>query len=551
MRIAAFVTVAVACALLVHVGLVEAQDRRQAQTQQKRNFWIPRLHDIDTETALKQVQEMHKAESLRFHAIVLWELAAQEGDEVLPALLSVYRRPAGEHSNHVRNLTLNYIRARYDESATVSVPGLLQNVDPIPARKMSESDVNAIKRERSRNLRNVDEVWAVFVFSYVLALQDNPELDLELLESVGNRRVPALNRAATLTALVRAECSFARRAMEIMLDEDRWRGSDDALVFENIVWLVAEMYREIHEPGKPVPDQWTGIFERLLKLYEHERALLPRSRRVIPIALQYCFGTERAYPHAVTWRAVFKTGNDPATSGHSVASFMGIEVHGQRIVFVLDMSDSMALPLNEDQAASVREPEAMRRARRDGKYQIDWDNVHTRLDAAREHMKWTLARLDRDQSFAVILFGRDVAWLTSDMGFQPANSSNVEKAMQALDELVPEECLRGIRRHGRLMGETNFYRALHSAFVVGPEGGIADVDESSNRMLRDSGADEIFFLSDGTPNMDGFRGTSLRTAYSSSNTRLPGPGEWRDIPAGRPGERTIRDSETGEERTVY
>jgi hypothetical protein len=188
-------------------------------------------------------------------------------------------------------------------------------------------------------------------------------------------------------------------------------------------------------------------------------------------------------------------------------------------------------------------------------YEIDWGRVKNRFDLAREHVKYTLSRLGKDKSAAVILFGDAVKVLSATPSFTACGSGNVRQIMAALDEIKaqpPKDSVK-TRPYGTLMGETNYYSSLLAAFRMGKSGILKEPTEHREPKLFTEGADTIFLLSDGAPIVDGFKGRTpvieYKTYdYTTHDSEQPGEGRWVDIPAqpaSEPYEYETVDPETG------
>lgn len=192
-------------------------------------------------------------------------------------------------------------------------------------------------------------------------------------------------------------------------------------------------------------------------------------------------------------------------------TFMGIKATGSRICYVVDCSDSMAMPLTRAEKDALRGPIAKGTSKRaDGEKgaiadQLDWRRIRTRFDAAREFLKLSLARLTTDQSFAIVCFGSKAALLRRVPGMRRASKARVRRAISALNA-VKVKPGTAERVHGLLRGETNLHAGLRLAFRVTagkPIKGSAHVD------LRGftEGCDTMFLLSDGLPTVDDYPGT--------------------------------------------
>jgi hypothetical protein len=78
--------------------------------------------------------------------------------------------------------------------------------------------------------------------------------------------------------------------------------------------------------------------------------------------------------------------------------FFGVEASGERICYVIDLSDSMAEPISEALKAKHAAPVTPGPPPKDPKAppdaeDIPWNLVKTRFDLAREHLRASLKRL--------------------------------------------------------------------------------------------------------------------------------------------------------------
>ncbi|MGQ9591052.1 MAG: hypothetical protein ACUVYA_12240, partial [Planctomycetota bacterium] len=301
-----------------------------------------------------------------------------------------------------------------------------------------------------------------------------------------------------------------------------------------------------------------------------DKALSPRTRAQVARALQRAWGTEAAYEAEESWKQVAAdrerkaAGSEERTAVRffGISSGDGAAGRGERILFILDGSDSMLTPLAPEEKEALGDllrksagPEPAQAAKREGSSKksaprgktgvgpargsglqgIDaraWEAVATRFDAARAHLKQTLASMPASAEFAVVLFGDKAEPLRATPAFVPATEANRLRAVEELDAIVPGPRDQG-HPHGRLRGETNVYEAFAAGFGLGA--GV-----SGDPLAVDGCADAIYFLSDGVPTRDGFPG---RTPV------LESAGQWFEGTEGEEGEReVVINPETGATR---
>lgn len=514
-----------------------AQDREEFEAQQKQM----------TSDMLDMLDESN---SLRWNAYYMSQWSGLKGDDVVPRLLEIYDRPPKKFETNMPYLAAAMTRKRLDLPEDARFISQLMEA--------SENDVKALHKFLKAHIKKQEHVWGVYCAACILALQKDDELNMELLAHVGDDKVPAVNRAALLEAFARSGVDYIRRALEVMILRQWKPDGEDAVLLEAAAWSAAKVYKPLHEEKQPVLDEWRLVFDKIADRVEDEEDTLPRTRREAALALQHAFGTKHPYQYKMMWKQMFDTGIDPLSDddGRTVASFMGLDVMGHRVLFLIDASDSMLNPLSDEELESVKGPITGEKRRGKDAYEIDWSRVHTRFDAAREHVKWTLSRLDKDKQVAVILFGDDAEVLPATKSFISASSGNVRKIRATLDAIRPGKAPAGLqstRPHGVLLGETNYYQALLAAYRMGRSGVIKSPREHWDMKLIEEGADSIFLLSDGSPIRDGFSGRTptIEREYNSwryYNTRQPGEGEWVDFPETPPTpEREVetRDTETG------
>jgi hypothetical protein len=164
----------------------------------------------------------------------------------------------------------------------------------------------------------------------------------------------------------------------------------------------------------------------------------------------------------------FPEGEEGGAGG---AEFYGIPTRSNRIVFVLDRSDSMRLPVPQHAPVSG--------ATRDGR-----TTGATKLEVAQAELARTIRGLPADARFGLVFYGAHVKAWREPPRLEPATAASRETATAWLAALRPEGC-------------TLTFAALAEAlrYAEGP-----------------GGADTIFLLSDGAPtNANGDPLTSAET----------------------------------------
>ena len=244
-------------------------------------------------------------------------------------------------------------------------------------------------------------------------------------------------------------------------------------------------------------------------------ATLPRTRIVMGRYLAKTFGVKYVWRSGKRWSAelnhVQHGGKQASLKGY--ATFAGIEATGDRICYVIDMSDSMLTPLTprvleklpkgpvSGTNARVRDEKLSKNAEWKKAFeQVKWKKVKNRFDAARELLKASLLGLKEDQFYSVMWFGDGAGLLKSTKGLRKATLKNVRATMRELDSIRPGSKKQN-RPHGTLRGATNMHGGLHRAFKLRGSG-LVGAYEYVNPRTWSAGCDTIFLLSDGAPTWD-------------------------------------------------
>lgn len=327
----------------------------------------------------------------------------------------------------------------------------------------------------------------------ILFRHKGPEEIAEIARGSG----PALFRAAALEALAEVRSRTLYELLpEILADLPR-KPFDRALLVESCArgaWRVG---------GLPNKEPLRGVLERLIAQLEEKRTP-ERSKLVIVRHLGEIFNSESRSLEPRVWRRYLIAGRnkevDASREGYA-ATFIGIPTAGRRIVYVIDMSDSMLTPLPEHLRNRGATTGVTRKRKRDrvfgDDYQIAWHKVTNRFDLAREQLKVSIANLGEDREFAVVWFGTEAGLLKGCTGMMKASRRNKARIARALDAISPGPTEMH-RPHGTLRGYTNLHGGIRRAFAVTGRG-LAKGDPYVDPRPYFEGAETLFILSDGDP----------------------------------------------------
>ena len=213
----------------------------------------------------------------------------------------------------------------------------------------------------------------------------------------------------------------------------------------------------------------------------------------------------------------------PPEVQYAPGPFFGMRAIGRRIVYVIDVSDSMLEPLSPDEVkklkpvtsggdeapADPRKPSKLPKPpAKDAEEPIPWQKIKNRLDAAREVLKRSLRAMKPDQFACVVLFGDDPRLLPATPFLMPVEPTMIAAAIAQLDRIVPTPTPSDKSRpYGKLSGQTNLHGGIRLAFRVSTTGLFGPSEYTD---LSKKGCDGVFVLSDGVPSTDDFRKSDKR-----------------------------------------
>ena len=252
-------------------------------------------------------------------------------------------------------------------------------------------------------------------------------------------------------------------------------------------------------------DDWKSLARTTL---EHlaNRHVPRRTKFVLARCMAHVFGGDPTNLSSEDWvREIMAGGSGAgATDDHyGGPSFGGLRASGDRIVYVIDFSDSMLTPID---AETKKRMSAVITGPRDGKSgktrPLPWRRIKTRFDLARELLKASLVELDKNRMFAVVWFGDQTGTLEATPKLVKATPKKIKNAIRELDAIKPGPV--GVYtqfRFGSLRGETNLHGGLRRAFRLTGRKPLKDFAYVRPEP-REQGAETIFLLSDGIPTQD-------------------------------------------------
>jgi hypothetical protein len=396
--------------------------------------------------------------------------------------------------------------------------------------------------------------------------QDNRGEDA-LLAYASDEKRPQFLRAAALEALAENGSEKVLAWWLTKLEEaDKWKD------VERAVWLECCAHNWWKESGNlgrsdSLGDEYRNLGLKLIPLIEHKNTH-ERTSLVMARYFREIFAVDNLWMNAQPWLdLLLNPKKEIEDSKYKPAApptkFVGIETRGKRIVYVIDMSDSMCIPFTAKEKEEIKKPPAPKgpvtgggedgkkepkpEEKKDGKEEeeekgiedeLPWEKIQIRWDVVREYLKLSLRTLQEDQFFCVIWFGTEAGTLNATKGLMPASKANVEAAIREIEK-IKKGSPTPDRKHGTIRGNTNLHGGLHRAYKV-KKGGMCKEYEYVEPSTWFEGADTIFVLTDGDPTDDDWAVVDKRDPEDQTgdpetgvkhadqpNLRFPGPyGYW-------------------------
>lgn len=404
-----------------------------------------------------------------------WKALAEIGEErALKMLISDYgkaKEPKEQIQGNLVNLALRYHR------------------DP--------KNLTRFQSWRSR-FKGQKHYWLNYRMLELEASMIGPEEHKKLIE----KSKDPWTRTAALQAYIEAYPKACYDLAVQLLTKPPRKPVERALLAETLVKGFEVRKRDVGDPG------FNAGITKLIMLLDDKKTP-HRTKIVLARYFGLIFNSGRRSIVSEPWLLQLKAGrNKDATRGEYAPTFFDIRASGDRIVYAIDMSDSMLTPLSQKFVESKRGTGSRRREKSkdydpfNDDYDIPWHKVKNRFDLAREQLKVSLYGLKEGKSFTIIGFGDKAELLGATPGLVPANKKNIQRAVRELDRIVPGPTATN-RPHGTLRGKTNLHGALLSAFRAKGRGLVKAYEGADPKTFME-GAETIFVLSDGNPTWDDF-----------------------------------------------
>jgi len=448
----------------------------------------PRAAAEDFDTAYKAYKTGVKRPSLRKRHEARERLARTGDPRALKALIHDYGRPE-EPKDQVRYLIASLA------SESFAGPEYVEAFDDWRAKHSSATDA---------------WLWFVALRQHLEAVGSG-----EVVEVAKSDRNVFL-RAAAIEVL---RYDFDGDPLPLIAELEKKlpsSGMDRAILLESLTALLCSRVEQLKTPG--FAEVASAIIRRM-----DEPGTIDRTRIAMGRQFAKLFKTRFVWRDGARWQQeldfVQHGGKQPQDERYAPPKFAGIEASGDRICYVIDLSDSMLEPLTPAELKHLPKgpvtgtPSAMAKISKNDAWKkafenVRWDKVTNKFEAAREMLKASLLMLEDNQYFCVICFGDGAGPLKGSKGLQKATLDNIQGAIKVLDSIRPG-AKKSDRPYGTLMGATNMHGGLHRAYKL-KSGTMVGPGEYVNAATFDDGCDTIFLLSDGAPTWDDWAATDSK-----------------------------------------
>jgi len=437
------------------------------------------LAQTGLEAAKARYEETQRRKPFQFQTDGREKLARTGQPEALAILAADYRRPVA-YPAYARYTIATLLGRNFDNAASVD-------------------QLDALRRAYAKP----EHAWLWVNTLAVNVAQRGPAAAIEAAEK---QRYPQL-RAAALLALARSgNVKDLDVIPHVCAALPKTEGARRALVAAMSMMLYRMRRHRTNEAFQRAAKAYIGILAKANKLSRSTQLLMVRF-------LGKTLDSGATWVNPEPWIEVLERPVQQKTRRYTgprtvtTPRFFGIEGEGERICYVIDLSDSMCKEI--DKRLRPKGPITGKRRRRPKPGQlpdetdIPWYRIHTRFDLAREHLKISLLRLDKSKRFSVVLFGTEAETLRSANGMVRATRGTINRVLKELDSIEIGKPKPPDAPDGTLKGRTNLHAGLRLAFSLKRKGHVDDYEFVNPKSIAE-GCDTIFLLSDGAPSYDEF-----------------------------------------------
>lgn len=424
--------------------------------------------------ALARFQTVMQRKPFRYHTDGREKLAGTKAAAAWPILAKDYEKPK-DYLEYSRYTLATLFGRNFDRAEFVE-----------PMVQLRNQCTNGV------------DAWLWF---QTLRIQANRVGDAPVLE-IATESKSVMQRAAAILALGSArQSNLAPAVLATVLNFPK-KESDRMLLLGAMTGAFWESRLRVNEAS------YREALKAYISLLEPDVKLSHTACVQIGRHLQWILGGPAMFINPEPWLTMLDHGDvKKPTDNHTVAQsrFFGVETDGERLVYLVDMSDSMCKKIEPSArpAGPITGPKQKKPRALLDESDLPWNKINTRWDLAREQLRISLLRLTPDKCFSVVWFGTESGTLDSTKGMVKATKANVDRAIAELESIKCGDPDPTKAPDGQLRGRTNLHSGLTHAFGLAGRGYVDHVAYVDPDAITE-GCDTIFLLSDGAPSWDDF-----------------------------------------------
>lgn len=410
--------------------------------------------------ALKQMKAYKKRPSLTKRMVGRELLAKTKHDKALDRLIKDYKR-AEKPEEAVESLITMLIAEYFQKKRLIPV----------------------LKKWREDN----DKPEHAYIWYRTLLMQTTMGMHDEVMALAADPKANGYHRGAALRALAESYHRPALKELPTWLKALPRDEIERSVMLANAGWLMISFMQNKRD------EDFKKAGNALLDQVEDDS--LPHHGKLSIIRqVAFALGSSPYTLDTKIWRKELEVGG--SGSGKQDAryvSFGGLRASGDRIAYVIDLSDSMMTPLT-----STEKEDGSPETNRGGG--LDWSKIENRFDLARELLRASIEKLPDSKSFSVAWFGDKAELFAATNGMVQATDRNKKKFFRELDA-ISAGAVKPNRPHGTLRGATNLHGGILRGFRMKDKGMLDKYSYVDKKTILE-GADSMFILSDGAPTAD-------------------------------------------------